>query len=266
MGREIDSLPSNPTNRSSRFAYFRIYNSGWTFFVATNIVKKKNIDLQKRLLWKRWKRWLKFASIAAVGFIILSLAVNLAILLPANASKPVDAILVLGGSIRREIYVAELANRYPDLPILISQGSKDPCIFLLFQKASAPKNKVWLEKCANSTFDNFFFSVPILKGWGAQKVRVVTSPSHLPRAEWLAKIHLFSRGMAVEMDSVREIGVPGNRESKLKTSLDIARSLIWAVVSQVISPPCWDVVPLSSVDLDEWRQEGFECERQGRIP
>jgi uncharacterized SAM-binding protein YcdF (DUF218 family) len=126
-------------------------------------------------------------------------------------------------------------------------------------------DRVWLEKCANSTFDNFFFGVPILQSWGAHKVKIVTSPSHLPRAAWLARIHLQSRGMAVEMDIVREIGIPGNRESKLKTGLDIARSLIWAVFSQVFSPYCQGVIPLTSVDLDKWRQEGFECEHQGGI-
>jgi uncharacterized SAM-binding protein YcdF (DUF218 family) len=196
---------------------------------------------------------------------LISLGVNLAIRLPANATQPVDAILVLGGSIRREIYVANLANQYPDLPILISQGSLDPCILLLFQQARAPTRKVWLEKCANSTFGNFFFSVPILQRWGARNVRVVTSPTHLPRADWLAKIHLQSHGMAVQLDVVREIGVPGNRESRLKTTLDVARSLIWAFLGQIIPPPCWSVIPLPEVSLETWQDEGFHCEYQGKV-
>jgi hypothetical protein len=212
-----------------------------------------------------WQRWLKLTLIAVFGFIILNLAINLAIRLPINKRKPVDAILVLGGSIRREIYVANLAYQYPDTPIIISQGSKDPCIFLLFERAKTPKNQVWLEKCANSTFGNFFFGVPILKQWGVHKVKVVTSPTHLPRAKWLAEIHLQSHGMAVEIDAIKEIGIPGNQESKLKTGLDVARSVIWAFVGQLIYPPCWDFIPLNSVDLDAWRDEGFKCEYQGKI-
>jgi uncharacterized SAM-binding protein YcdF (DUF218 family) len=227
--------------------------------------KKRLFNLRRRSLGQRVRRWLLWLSIAVIGYATLSLAVNLGIRAPANADRPADAILVLGGSIRREIYVTTLANRYPDLPILISQGSKDPCILLLFQRARARTDKVWLEKCADSTFGNFFFSVPILKSWGARKVKVVTSPTHLPRAEWLAKIHLLSRGMAVEMDIAGEIGVPGNHESRRKTALDIGRSLVWAFVSQIVSPPCWDVTPLDSVNIETWRDEGFECEHQGGI-
>ncbi|MGV2387612.1 MAG UNVERIFIED_CONTAM: hypothetical protein LVR29_02515 [Microcystis novacekii LVE1205-3] len=147
----------------------------------------------------------------------------------------------------------------------MSEGSKDPCILLLFERAKAPKTNVWLEKCANSTFGNFFFAVPILKQWGVHKVKVVTSPTHLPCAKWLAAIHLQSHGIAVEIDAVREIGVPGNHESKLKTGLDVARSIIWAFVGQLIYPPCWQVIPLNSVDLEAWRNQGFKCESQGKI-
>ena len=223
--------------------------------------KPKNVARKHR----HWQRWLKLTPILVFGFIILNLAINLAVRLPINQQKPVDAILVLGGSIRREIYAANLAQQYPNIPILISEGSKDPCILLLFERAKAPKTNVWLEKCANSTFGNFFFAVPILKQWGVHKVKVVTSPTHLPRAQWLAEIHLQSHGIAVEIDAVREIGIPGNHESKLKTRLDVTRSIIWAFVGQLISPPCWQVIPLNSVDLEAWHDEGFQCESQGKI-
>ncbi|MEG3436821.1 YdcF family protein [Pannus brasiliensis CCIBt3594] len=229
-------------------------------------MKKRKTNHRKRdPLWQRGTRWLKWFLLVIGGWTLVSLAVNLAIRLPANERGPVDAIFVLGGSIRREIYVANLADRYPDIPILISQGSKDPCILLLFQREKARQSNVWLEKCANSTFGNFFFGVPILQDWGARKVRVITSPTHLPRAEWLAKIHLQSRGIAVEMDITPETGVPGNHESRRKTALDVARSLIWAVFGQVIRPPCWNVTALEDVDLKTWQEEGFECEYQGRI-
>jgi len=223
--------------------------------------KSKNFVRKHR----NWQRWLKLTLILVFGFIILNLAINLAVRLPINQQKPIDAILVLGGSIRREIYAANLAQQYPNIPILISEGSKDPCILLLFERAKAPKTNVWLEKCADSTFGNFFFAVPILKQWGVHKVKVVTSPTHLPRAKWLAEIHLQSHGIAVEIDAVREIGIPGNHESKLKTGLDVTRSIIWAFVGQLISPPCGQVIPLNSVDLETWQHEGFQCEYQGKI-
>lgn len=228
-------------------------------------MKRQKLDLQKKLTWKQRKRLFRLALIAGLGFIILSLFVNLAIRLPLNSAKPVDGILVLGGSIRREIYGAKLAIQYPDLPILISQGSKEPCIRLIFERSYARLNQVWLEKCANSTFGNFFFSVPILRRWGVHKVKVVTSPTHMPRAQWLAQIHLGAQGIATEMDLARERGVPGNHESQLKTTLDVTRSIIWGFLGQIIYPPCWDVTELKDVDVQKWYDEGFTCEAQGKV-
>ncbi len=228
-------------------------------------MSKPKQELHQILTRKLRRQGIKFFSLGLVGFIILSLVINLAVIAPGNAKKPIDAILVLGGSIRREMYAASIADQYPGVPILVSQGSQDPCILILFQRARQPIDRVWLEKCANTTFSNFLFSVPILKSWGAHKVKVITSASHLPRAEWMARIHLNSRGMAVEMDIPRERGVPGNTESKLKTALDVIRSLIWSVVAQVISPPCWAVVNLKDVDLPYWQDGGFYCEYQGGI-
>lgn len=196
---------------------------------------------------------------------LISLLVNVMVRLPRNATKPVDAILVLGGSIRREIYVAQLANSDPEIPIIISQGSKEPCISLIFQRENARSSGVWLEKCAQSTFGNFFFSVPLLRRWHVHKVKLVTSLSHLPRAQQLGEILLGAQGIAVEIDPVQEQGIPGNQESSLKTGLDIARSIVWAFFSQLIQPPCFDVTELPKVDMQAWQKEGFACEEQGGL-
>lgn len=192
-----------------------------------------------------------------------------------HARQPVDALLVLGGSIRREIHVAErvaveaqtfnMSSGINTIPILVSQGSKPPCIRILFERLAAPLGNVWLEDCAQSTFDNYRYSLPILIQWNIHHVQVVTSPSHTPRAKWLAQIILGSHGIWVDMDLVDEKGVPGNVENRLKTGLDVTRSLLWAIISQVYSPTCQTVVPLESVDLDQWEQRGFKCEHQANI-
>ncbi|MGK7873534.1 MAG: YdcF family protein [Xenococcaceae cyanobacterium] len=197
--------------------------------------------------------------------LLASLLLNITVKLHFNASKPVDAFFVLGGSIRREIYVAQLAKQHSETPILISQGSDDPCIWLIFQREKASLERVWLERCADSTFGNFFFGVPILQHWGVHKVQLITSPTHLPRAKWLAQILLGAHGIWVEPEIVKEQGVPGNRESALKTGLDITRSLFWALLSQVIQPPCSNVTKLVDVDMQTWREEGFRCEHQGGV-
>ena len=181
------------------------------------------------------------------------------------SSQPVDAFFVLGGSIRREIYVAQQAKQYPQTPILISHGSQDPCIWLIFQREAADLQNVWLEKCANSTFENFYYGIPILRRWGVHKVKLITSPTHLPRAKWMAQILLGAHGIWVEPDIVQESGIPGNHESWVKTVLDVTRSLLWAVLSQIIQPQCSNVTRLAEVDMQAWQHQGFKCEHQGGV-
>ena len=180
--------------------------------------------------------------------------------------RPNDAYLVLGGSIRREMHMAELASTWSQpQPIVISAGSADPCIRLLFEQAGAPLEQVWLENCAGSTFSNFVYSVPVLERLGARHVTLVTSGSHTDRAVAMAHILLGAQGIWVDSLIVDETGVPGNQETRLKTALDISRSLLWAVVAQVYNPGCDRVVPLADVDLEQWRQRGFKCEHQAGI-
>ncbi|MEM9807246.1 MAG: ElyC/SanA/YdcF family protein, partial [Cyanobacteria bacterium P01_D01_bin.56] len=150
-------------------------------------------------------------------------------------------------------------------PILISSGSVDPCIRLLFEQAQASLDQVWLEDCAESTFGNFVYSVPILETWQVHHVTLVTSGSHTLRAVTLARILLGSQGIWVTPLIIDERGIPGNQESLLKTTLDIGRSVLWAVVAQVHKPTCDGFAPLTSVDLEQWRQRGFKCEHQAGI-
>jgi uncharacterized SAM-binding protein YcdF (DUF218 family) len=181
------------------------------------------------------------------------------------SSQPVNAFFVLGGSISRETYVVQQAKQYPQIPILISHGSPDPCIWLIFQREFASLESVWLEKCANSTFENFYYGIPILRHWGVDKVKLITSPTHLPRAKWMAQILLGSHGIWVEPEIVPEVGIPGNQESWVKTGLDVTRSLFWAILSQVIQPQCSSIVKLTEVDMTDWQNRGFKCEHQGGL-
>lgn len=212
----------------------------------------------------RRKRW--FITLG-VGFLLaLLLAVGKGFALAYQHAKvPLDAVFVLGGSIKRELYISKYARSHPDIPILISSGSKPPCIYLIFQRDSAPMDNVWLENCARSTFGNFYYGLPILERWGVRQVKLVTSASHLPRSLWLAQIVLGAHGIWVEPEIVPEVGVPGNHELFLKTLLDLARSLLWAVISQIYTPSCDRQTPLAEVDLAAWKTSGFHCEHQAHI-
>jgi uncharacterized SAM-binding protein YcdF (DUF218 family) len=182
------------------------------------------------------------------------------------SSKPVDAFFVLGGSIYREIYVSELAQLNPDTPILISHGSPDHCILRIFkQRSEVSLENVWLEKCADSTFGNFYYSIPVFRNWGVHKVKLITSYSHLPRAKWMAQILLGSHGIWVETSIVHERGIPGNYESRLKTFVDVTRSLLWAVLSQIIQPQCPAVYRLADVNVRTSQFHDFKCENNADL-
>ncbi|MBH8565832.1 YdcF family protein [Nostoc sp. CENA67] len=224
---------------------------------------KSSSIAQRQRLRKQWQLLQKAICGLCTIFVIWLVFTTIALVFAS--SKPVDGFVVLGGSIRREIYAAQQAKQYPQTPILISQGSKDPCIWLIFQREAAELQNVWLEKCANSTFDNFYYGIPILRRWGVYKIKLITSPTHLPRAKWMAQILLGAHGIWVEPDIVEESGIPANRESWGKTVLDITRSLLWAVVSQIIQPQCSNVTKLAQVDMQAWQHQGFKCEHQGGV-
>ena len=139
----------------------------------------------------------RYFRYACLGLLLAGVIVILATFTSLWRSRqaPTDAYLVLGGSIRREMYMAQLASSFDTpTPILVSAGSVDPCIRLLFEQTGAPLNNVWLENCAESTFGNFVYSVPLLERWGARHVTLVTSGSHTRRALTLARILFGARG------------------------------------------------------------------------
>jgi len=217
--------------------------------------------------WRKFRQQLQLLQKIACGLCLIfgGWLIFTTITLLWASSMPVDAFFVLGGSIRREIYVTQITQKYPQVPVLISSGSKPPCIWLIFQREAAELQNVWLENCADSTFENFYYGIPILRQWGVHKVKLITSPTHLPRAKLMAQILFGAHGIWVEPDIVPEQGIPGNYESGLKTGLDVTRSLFWAVFSHIMQPQCSNVIRLAEVDMQAWQSRGFKCENQGGV-
>ena len=116
-----------------------------------------------------------------------------------------------------------------------------------------------------SFFDNYYYALPILRQWNVHKVKVITSPTHLPRAKWLGQIILGGNGIWVEMEIVPETGIPGNNEQIFKTMIDVSRGLIWAILSHIFEPKCDNLTKLTDVNLEYWYNKGFKCEYQGHI-
>lgn len=226
------------------------------------------------------RRYCVIAILALLGCLLLHRGVQLY----QAAQRPVDALLVLGGSIRREMAAVELArdNAHNNaqlgnaqLPILISAGSPAPCIWAIAER-EAPvlssgtgstdlKSQIWLEPCATSTLGNYRFSLPVLQSWGARHVQLMTSGSHQLRAIGLGRIILGSHGIWLSPTPVAETGRPGNQESNLKTAADWLRGLAWAVLSQLYAPQCDGLIRLDQLVLEDWSDRDFECEHQGQI-
>lgn len=174
------------------------------------------------------------------------------------ATKSSQAYFVLGGNNTREIYAAGLVAKHPQMLTLISGGSADPCIRNAFQRANAPMDKVWLEKCADSTFGNMYYGLPILKSWKVSRITVIDSRSHQPRAQLLAGIIFAAHGIWADFD-ILDDGFPAKPEWDVKTVLDVIRAGCWAIISQLYYPHCINVTQLSQVDMNYWNERGYHC-------
>lgn len=173
-------------------------------------------------------------------------------------TQPSQAYFVLGGNNTREIHAAELVREHPQMLTLISSGSEDPCIWNAFKRAYAPMDKVWLEKCAHSTFENMYYCLPILKSWHVSRITVIDSLSHEPRARWMARIIFGAHGIWTDFDVLKD-GFPAKPELEFKTILDVIRACLWALASQVYYPKCGSVIQLSAVDMNYWNAHGYHC-------
>ncbi|MGK7931222.1 MAG: YdcF family protein [Microcystaceae cyanobacterium] len=227
--------------------------------------KKSYRNLSRPSKWRKVRRKSMIVFLTFIFLLTSKIVWNLLIILPENSQKPVDAILVLGGSIQRELYVGKIATQYPKIPIIISGGSDAPCVFQIFDYYQAPMENVWLESCATSTFGNFVFTTSLLKEKQVHKVLVITSPTHIPRAKYLAYIHLGTQGMGIKMKVIKQRGVPGNWESNFKTALDVTRSILWVFAAQIIHPSCSNMLNLAQMNWSVWEQQKYGCEKQNKI-
>lgn len=178
----------------------------------------------------------------------------------ASRQEP-QAYLVLGGNAVREVFSTGLAKAHPDRVILISGGSPDPCLWLMFQKKGSPMQRIWTEHCSQNTFENFVYSMPLLEKMGVRKIALVTDYPQADRALPIAQIVFASHGMAVEFQNV-----PGQSPQDSKPMYEhiglIVMAAGWAVSSQAYQPICSSLTHLPDVDMKAWYKKGFECQMQ----
>ncbi|MEM9772214.1 MAG: YdcF family protein [Cyanobacteria bacterium P01_D01_bin.73] len=171
---------------------------------------------------RRFRR--RFVLMAFVGALIGTRAMDKLFSDGARSSEP-DAIFVLGGSISREREAANLAARYPNLPVWVSSGTPEDYVrHHVFRPAKIDDQRLHLDYRAVDTVTNFTTLVDDFDRLKIQSIYLVTSDDHMPRAMAIAQIVFGSRGI-----TVKPVAVPSGRppEPKEKVWRDQVRSLIW---------------------------------------
>ncbi len=208
--------------------------------------------------WKSKRvAYVKILLLILVGLIIVR-----ALQLFIAFRSPPSAYFVLGGTPIREIFAAEQARTHPDIKLLISGGSEDPCIWLIFDKLNCAKDNVWMEHCSHNTFENFYYSMPILEKWGVRRLLLITDQSQDERAMPMARIILGSHGIWADLLRVPNCG---GEKSKYPLALDVAVAAGWALISQFYQPQCSHISHLPDVNMKYWYRKGFYCAPQAQV-
>ncbi|MEM7063167.1 MAG: YdcF family protein [Cyanobacteria bacterium P01_B01_bin.77] len=176
---------------------------------------------------KRWCQWALCSalmiSLAGVLFINLRLVAT-----SCNASNP-QAILVLGGSYRRELTAAQLASQKTDLEVWVSSGMLPPQANKIFITEDVSLSRVNLDYRATDTVTNFTTLVSQLQANNIQHIYLITSDFHMPRATSIAFWVLGSRGIAYT-----PVAVPSHQspEPYHKIFRDVVRSWLWLLTGR----------------------------------
>lgn len=143
---------------------------------------------------------------------------------PFNSPSPPEALLVLGGEVKREEFAARFALQHPELKIWVSGGSNEEYAEWLFAQAGIDLNRVYLDYQAVDTVTNFTTVVDQLKSHGVDSIYLVTSDDHMLRARVIGEIVLGSRGIKFQ-----PLPVPSGRspEPIEKVIRDGVRSILW---------------------------------------
>lgn len=140
-----------------------------------------------------------------------------------------DAILVLGGSTEREKFTAELAHKYPNLPIWISSGAPREYTESVFAEAGVDLDRLHLDYQAVDTVTNFTTLADLFKDKGIKSVYLVTSDYHMRRARIIGEIVLGSRGI-----DLKPVTIPtGKVEEPLSKAIrDGGRAVLWVTTGR----------------------------------
>lgn len=140
-----------------------------------------------------------------------------------------QAVLVLGGSLDREVFAAEFAKEHPNLPIWVSSGSNPEYSEWVFSDAGVAADRLHLDYRAVDTVTNFTTLVNEFKSRGINSIYLITSDYHMRRASVIGEIVLGSQGIDFKPVAVASERSP---ESLNKAIRDGARAVLWVTTGQ----------------------------------
>ena len=142
-----------------------------------------------------------------------------------------QAILVLGGDLKRIYYAAEFAQQHSQLDLWISDY---PSMYKfherILQKAKISPERIQYDFCPTDTVTNFTCAAQKFIARDIRHVYLITSDYHMRRAKVIAAIVFGSRGIAVTPISVASSGV--EPESIVRTLRDGIRSIFWVATGK----------------------------------
>ncbi|MUL36742.1 hypothetical protein BWI75_10370 [Gloeocapsopsis sp. AAB1 = 1H9] len=175
----------------------------------------------------------KTSAFAAMSFQCFMVVLPLLFLLGYKEIKsrfePPQAILVLGGSTKREKFAAQFARKHPDIPIWVSGGTPKDYAEGVFTDAGVDLNRLYLDYRAVDTVTNFTTLVDKFQSQGISKIYLVTSDYHMRRAKIIGSIVLGSRGVEFQPVSVPSDESPEPVEKAIR---DGARALLWVTTGR----------------------------------
>jgi len=141
----------------------------------------------------------------------------------SGRTKMRKLILHLGGGMSRADKCIELANLYPDAPILVSSEGGNPIEY--YSQRGIDPNRVFLDYDAWDTLTNFTHTLRrVKKEFRAQKVFVVTHDFHMKRSMRIAEAVYWLRGIK---PIASPSGPPSHEEKPNYVRDDTIRAWVW---------------------------------------
>lgn len=173
---------------------------------------------------------LKIICLILLGFLgafVISIPAKITIARWQNPQP--QAILIFGGSHQREIFTAQFARLYPQIPIWLSSGANDRISRQIFSNAGINLDRVYFDNRATDTVTNLTSLVNDFQQQKIKHIYLVTSDYHISRASAIATVVLGSQGIAFTPISVPE---KRPRESSFKIIRDTIRAFIWVITGR----------------------------------